>query len=418
MKKLLYTLVFLVAICCSSFAQESIADFRFRYVGENCALNQVCFVTQVKLNTANQPDGEISLADVNYRYFYPNNIMEFASLEGLQPGYFDPDISNVGPLGDEVLDLFGTAFDGTDGLGFMDYSIEVDGNGNAISLSDAWLSTSRICFEVVDPAQIPLAVGGEVCTQIIWSQNEYNLMPNQYLFSYLAGTEVEDGGGSGLDELTEEKIHYGWSEADMSLGQGCADIDCNPLPIELTEFNANLINSNEVSLDWKTSQEINSDYFEVQRKADGSRTNWETITIVNAAGNSVSEKNYDLMDRLPASGKVFHYRLKSFDKDETYVISNVRTINRESEKARLNVFPNPTSRYANVDFTVTGNKKLVEINLIDASGKTQVSNLLSQEMDAGNYIERVNLKSFPAGHYMLQVNISGTTQTTPLQIIK
>jgi hypothetical protein len=71
------------------------------------------------------------LADVNYRFFYPNNLMTFDYAYGVVPGYFNVDIDEAGPLGDEVLDLFGPAFDGTNGLGFADFTIQVDGNSNA-----------------------------------------------------------------------------------------------------------------------------------------------------------------------------------------------------------------------------------------------------------------------------------------------
>ena len=64
----------------------------------------------------------------------------------------------------------------------------------------------------------------------------------------------------------------------------------NPLPVELTVFEAVLKNE-LIEVYWETASEINSDYFEVERSKDG--VVWETVTQLNAAGNSSKINTYN-----------------------------------------------------------------------------------------------------------------------------
>jgi hypothetical protein len=415
MKKIIFTSLLSVLSFGFLFSQESVVEFQFINTAYLCDANQVCFEVQVRAITPNQGDGTIELADVNYRFFYPESIMSFASATGLVSGYFQPSIdTDTGILGEEVLDLFGDAFDGADGLGWVDYSIQVDGNGNAVTLTSDWLSTTEVCFTPADP----LVQDQDFCTQIIWSLPAYNGTTNYYKFAYITATEVVDGGGSGISELTEEVIHYGWSEDDMDILNGCEIVECTVLPIELTEFKAELIAENEAQLDWITASEINSDYFEIERRSDREER-FITIGTEAAAGSSFRSLDYQYLDRLPESGSKFYYRLRMVDKDGTFTYSATRVVARDGEsKSRLAVFPNPTTRYANVDFFVNGNNKEVEITIFDNTGKAAMQTIQRDNLSEGNYLERFDLKDLSSGAYIIQVILDGKLEVLPLQVIK
>lgn len=420
MKKLL---ILVLVVCFGSTitkAQESIAEFRFLNIPQDCMTGQVCWDIQVRAIQPNGADGSIELADVNYRFFYPNNIMTFASVEGTVAGYFDPSLDEAGPLGDEVLDLFGPAFDGTDGLGFVDFSIQVDGNGNASTLTGDWLTTAIVCFDPVDPLVIDDTVTPntfEFCTPIVWSIPTYNGEMNFYRFAYITATEVIDGGGSGISELTEEIIHWGWTEQDMSIASSCEIFECIIFPTELTDFDVALVNDNESNVNWVTASEINSDFYQIERRSD-LEEEFSAVTSINGAGSSFTELTYEYIDRLPAQGKTFYYRLKMVDKDGSFEYSNIRSVQRTGEKSRLNAYPNPTTRYVNVDFEVPGNNKPVEIFIYDSTAKAQTTMLLNKVMDEGNYIEKLDLNEFSSGYYFIQLSIDGVSEYIPLQIIK
>ncbi len=99
------------------------------------------------------------------------------------------------------------------------------------------------------------------------------------------------------------------------------------LPVELTSFNASL-SENGVELDWTTGSEINNSHFEVQVSVDG--VNWETIGIVQGAGNSTTSIDYNFLDPVLGEG-INYYRLKQVDFDQTTAYSNVKYVSFDSE---------------------------------------------------------------------------------------
>src|SRR5204862_3127439 len=94
-----------------------------------------------------------------------------------------------------------------------------------------------------------------------------------------------------------------------------------PLPLVLAEFTGTINSNNSVSLEWKTSSELNSKEFDVERSVDG--VNFEAISIVPAAGNSTVTINYSHRDEDHPQKSVLYYRLKLLDIDGRYEYSKV-----------------------------------------------------------------------------------------------
>lgn len=111
------------------------------------------------------------------------------------------------------------------------------------------------------------------------------------------------------------------------------------LPVELTSFHAKCISDN-VTLDWATASEQNSDYFEVERSNDA--VHFTALSQIPAAGNSNSIKMYSYTDRYPENGQNY-YRLKQQDKGSkpaTYS-SIVQTSCEQDIKNQWQVFYTP-----------------------------------------------------------------------------
>jgi hypothetical protein len=112
-----------------------------------------------------------------------------------------------------------------------------------------------------------------------------------------------------------------------------------PLPVKLTSFTGTY--SDGVSnLNWQTSQELNSDRFELFRSYDG--TTFNLVATVEGAGNSFTPKNYGYQDHIGAAqGKNVFYKLKQIDKDGKFSFSNVIKLSLNGSNASFQVFPNP-----------------------------------------------------------------------------
>lgn len=100
--------------------------------------------------------------------------------------------------------------------------------------------------------------------------------------------------------------------------------DPTPLPVELLDFKANLIDDG-VELQWSTASEYNSDYFSLYRAIDTS--NWVKLIDIPAAGFSTSLQEYNYKDKSILYNHTY-YRLKQTDidgyKESWYPISVYR----------------------------------------------------------------------------------------------
>jgi len=98
----------------------------------------------------------------------------------------------------------------------------------------------------------------------------------------------------------------------------------SPLPIELINFDAKLINK-KVRLSWATASEINNDYFTVER-ADKDLQEFDFISKVNSfLHNSTVTLNYESWDNNPLQGMQY-YRLKQTDFNGEYSYSDIEPI--------------------------------------------------------------------------------------------
>ena len=112
------------------------------------------------------------------------------------------------------------------------------------------------------------------------------------------------------------------------------------LPVELLSFNGNC-HEGQVNLEWQTASEHNSDYFEVKKSRDG--INWQLLTTVPSAGNSVELLNYSAVDDHPGEGNNY-YRLKQIDIDgatKTYGVINANCSG--ATKGFFSAYPNPST---------------------------------------------------------------------------
>jgi hypothetical protein len=96
-----------------------------------------------------------------------------------------------------------------------------------------------------------------------------------------------------------------------------------PLPVFLLSFMAKAVNEPGgpiVVCQWKTGNEENSAYFQVERSSDG--RHFIPIATIKASGNSASVIDYNYTDHAPLSG-LCYYRLKMVDMDGSVAYSSI-----------------------------------------------------------------------------------------------
>jgi hypothetical protein len=196
--------------------------------------------------------------------------------------------------------------------------------------------------------------------------------------------------------IREKYTLYEWFLLNQNLA--------SPLPVLLKEFTATRVNG-AVELDWKTSTEINSSYFTLERSVDGQ--NFSPLAKVDAAGNSVTEKKYRYPDNnLPGSAYVY-YRLSQTYKDGKKQIFGIRKVFIGSNGFELKVFPTITSNNLNVEVQgITSDP--INVRIVDLSGKVLMQQLLAPRVNRVT----LNVSRLAKGMYVIQADNSVHRFTT------
>lgn len=93
------------------------------------------------------------------------------------------------------------------------------------------------------------------------------------------------------------------------------------LPLDLVSFESVALNEKGNQLKWETRNELNFDYFEIQSSYDAETfTNVGEIKGKPGHQNTGAKYNYT---HFPKENKALYYRLKMFDKDQTFRYSDI-----------------------------------------------------------------------------------------------
>ncbi len=180
------------------------------------------------------------------------------------------------------------------------------------------------------------------------------------------------------------------------------------LPVTLVSFSAQALTSTVVSLKWITANEVNANYFTIQKTQDFR----DIVALGNvlASGNSSVQRNYSLVDQDPFSGVSF-YRLKITGKDGTVSYSQWQQVSFTG-RPTIQVYPNPATDYINISgVNITSGSTTPKAVLSDISGRVMRQAVLSGQPT------QLSLTGLAHGTYILRViNADGTAQS--FKIIK
>lgn len=158
------------------------------------------------------------------------------------------------------------------------------------------------------------------------------------------------------------------------------------LPVTLSGFTAKK-EGTVAQLVWSTTEETNSDFFEVQHSADAKA--WSALGKVKSNGESKSIKNYNFSHTTPLTG-INYYRLRLVDMDGTFSYSGIRNLSF-SEVVKTKLYPNPVASILTIetnDWNKVASVELVNTTGVSvySSGKIPVSDIDVRNLSNGIYI--------------------------------
>lgn len=179
-----------------------------------------------------------------------------------------------------------------------------------------------------------------------------------------------------------------------------------PLPVELLSFTAKEIDNNGY-IKWTTANEINADYFSLEKSFDG--LNFKEITQQQCqAGNG--NKSYMYIDYDLASSGFFilYYRLKQIDKNGSYTYSKIVSIKltKDASFQLLAFYPNPCVDFFKARFFSDKNQEITT-SIVTLEGKLIQSEKQNASTGVNEFLQDVTTLS--GGTYIFKI-VAGEKQ--------
>ena len=198
----------------------------------------------------------------------------------------------------------------------------------------------------------------------------------------------------------------------------CAITLCNqqgPLPVTLMTFTGERVDETNVALFWETSEEVNNDYFEVERTLNPGY-GYVSVSRVKGAGSSVSAVKYETTDTNNYTGYTY-YRLKQVDLDGTFEYSSVIAIKGGLAPLTVKAFPNPVQS-KNIAFKVTGLKVSEQLIMMiyDVSGRIIYQNN-TLTLTSNEEIFKAGLPHISPGKYSVKIKSKDRNATGSFVVV-
>jgi hypothetical protein len=175
------------------------------------------------------------------------------------------------------------------------------------------------------------------------------------------------------------------------------------LPVTLLNFTASYIADNNVKVSWSTTNELDVDYFEVERSTDAA--GFVGVEHVNADESLNPVHSYSVNDQLfNVNSNIVYYRLRIVDKNGKYSYSKTIAIKLEQPENVLSVFPNPLNDYTTLSIFAT-KPATGMLRLIDNTGKPLMIKSFNVS-NGSNSILVDQLGNLPRGIYVIQVMLN------------
>lgn len=169
-------------------------------------------------------------------------------------------------------------------------------------------------------------------------------------------------------------------------------------PVSFSGFDARCTNNGTV-INWSTASEFNSDYFDLERSANGN--DWTQVGRVKAAGTTSAAHDYRLSD---LSGGNAFYRIKQVDLDGHVTYTSIIRTNCQVNNMAMVIYPVPAHNMLNV---VISSDKSLKTKLMVIDGVGRVVRGMDVNLFKGNNKFQFDLKGLSSGEYLIRCSDPG-----------
>jgi hypothetical protein len=188
----------------------------------------------------------------------------------------------------------------------------------------------------------------------------------------------------------------GYSYADVTTGNapnGFRIIPASSLPVTFQSFYVNRQGAN-IQLTWVTSQEVNNQYYAVEKSTDA--RSWKQVAIVMGAGTTNLINKYSYTDKNVTDAVVYH-RIKQTDMNGDVHYSAIRTIKNDNQST-CNIYA--SSKQTIIVDLNSEVKENINVQVVSMNGQI----IKRQSFNQASYRLTVNMQNVTPGVYAVQVS--------------
>lgn len=178
------------------------------------------------------------------------------------------------------------------------------------------------------------------------------------------------------------------------------------LYIKLLSFTAKNY-SQGAHLKWSTSEEMDHDYFGIEKSSD--LQHWEEIGQVLGKGNSNQVTNYEFFDHSNATNLIVYYRIKSVDKRGYVEYSYSKSVNEVENK--ITVCPNPSFD----KISILSNQKIKEISICNSM---EIEQKRISSIDDEMLLSDIDISQLTNGIYYLKIISMNNDNESQLSVVR
>lgn len=169
-------------------------------------------------------------------------------------------------------------------------------------------------------------------------------------------------------------------------------------PIDLLDFTVKVTEKQQVQVKWSTATEEENSHFTIERSRDA--LVWEPIGQIAGKGTTTTISAYQWIDEYPYTGYSY-YRLKQTDVDKKHSYSNIESVQLDTKKQHVVVYPNPVLDKT----TLRGSKgKLGTFKLYNALGENVIGKVVVMHTNEEMLV--LDMSKLASGVYYLQTSTS------------
>lgn len=207
----------------------------------------------------------------------------------------------------------------------------------------------------------------------------------------------------GLNTTRSFSIQSGKSNPNIDMG-----IAAGALPLRWLSVGVKATSKTHL-VTWSTTAEVNTDYFVVERKLQGEKQFTDISGKIPATSIATLKNHYQFNDSDIDLSGLYEYRIRQVDLDGRYDHSDIVDI-RVEEKGSIEIFPNPTVKYANINIESERDGE-IGIIIADITGKLVGDMNRNYIIQKGNNTIPLDLGSLMSGVYNITITIDNSTIT-------